>query len=219
MTTTTRTERKAAKRQKMLDAAMNIFARQGYLGASLDAIALEASVSKPTLYQYFGNKEKLFEAVLQQASDQILMPFSDSAESTSMVADMLNWSRNYANMALSPAILSLNRLVMGEVERFPQIGKHYYENGPQQAFDGIVTYLERMTNLGKLKINDRELAAHDFWSLILSGPREMCLLMPELVMDSAEIDRYIFNGLRVFLMAYSAEPATDLQQLAQLQTQ
>lgn len=216
MTTTARTERKAAKRLKMLDAAMNIFARQGYMGASLDAIALEAGVSKPTLYQYFGNKEKLFEAVLQQASDQILMPFSDSAESDSMVSSMVDWSRNYANMALSPAILSLNRLVMGEVERFPQIGKHYYESGPQQAFDGIVAYLDAMTNANRLVIEDSELAAHDFWSLILSGPREMCLLMPGLVMSSAEIDRYIFNGLRVFLMAYSRNLAADLQALQRL---
>lgn len=214
MTRATRTERKAAKRQKMLNAAMTIFARQGYIGASLDAIAQEAGVSKPTLYQYFGNKEKLFEAVLQQASDQILLPFADSADS--MVGDMLAWSRNYANMALSPEILSLNRLVMGEVERFPQLGKHYYENGPQQAFNGIVAYLESLAGAGKLVIEDSELAAHDFWSLILSGPREMCLLMPELVMGSAEIDRFIFNGLHVFLQVYSANPAVDLYQLKKL---
>ncbi len=211
-----RTQRKAAKRQKMLDAAMTIFARQGYTGASLDAIASEAGVSKPTLYQYFGNKEKLFEAVLQQAADQILMPFTDSAESTSMVADMLNWSRNYANTALSPKILSLGRLVMGEAERFPELGKHYYENGPQQAFNGIMAYLESLADAGRLILEDSELAAHDFWSLILSGPREMCLLMPGLVMRSAEIDRYIHNGLRVFLKAYSADPAVDLETLERL---
>ncbi|MEM7035073.1 MAG: TetR/AcrR family transcriptional regulator [Chloroflexota bacterium] len=212
----TRAERKAAKHQKIVDAAMRIFAQQGYTGASLDAIALEAGVSKPTLYQYFGNKEKLFEAVLQQATDRLLLPFSDPAQITPMVAAMVNWSRNYANLVLSPDILSLGRLVMGEAERFPQIGKHYYENGPQKAFDGIVAYLEAQARAGRLTIEDSKLAAHDFWSLILSGPREMCLLMPELVLDSAEIDRFIFNGLRVFLKAYSSEPAVDLQELARM---
>ena len=216
MSTSTRTERKAAKRRKMLDAATTIFAREGYTGASLDVIALEANVSKPTLYQYFGNKEKLFEAVLEQAAEVILTPFSNLAENKSMVSAMLDWSRNYANLALSPEFLSINRLVMGEAERFPQLGKHYYESGPQKAFNGIVAYLELLVDEGKLVISDSELAAHDFWSLILSGPREMCLLMPELVLDSAEIDRYIFNGLRIFLKAYSANPASDLKDLDRL---
>lgn len=216
MTVSARNERKAAKRRTMLDAAMSVFAREGYTGASLDAIADEAGVSKPTLYQYFGNKEKLFEAVLQQAAEQILTPFAALDPSATMVRAMLNWSRNYANLALSPEILSLNRLVMGEVERFPQLGKHYYESGPQQAFDGIVTYLESLASAGKLLFDDSELAAHDFWSLILSGPREMCLLMPDLVLDAAEIDRYIFNGLRVFFLAYSTDSAADLTELRSL---
>lgn len=214
--TTARAERKAAKRKRMLDAAMTIFSQQGYTGASLDAIALEAGVSKPTLYQYFGNKERLFEAVLQQATDRILTPFADLSETIPMVASLLNFSHNYARMALSPDILSLGRLVLGEVTRFPQIGRHYYENGPQQALNGIAAYLESLANEGKLIVEDSELAAHDFWSLILSGPREMCQLMPEMVLSSGEIGRFIHNGLRVFLRAYSADPVTDLETLERL---
>lgn len=214
--TSTRSQRKEAKRQLMLTAAMRIFAQHGYTSTSLDAIALESGVSKPTLYQYFGSKEKLFEAVLQQAAEKILTPLVEADAADSMVESMLTFSRNYAKTVLSPEVLALGRMVLGEVHRFPEMGKHYYLNGPQQALNGIIRYLEGLAANGKLIIVDSELAAHDFWSLILSAPREMCQLMPNLVLEPAEIDRFIFNGLRVFLQAYSANPASDLQALQRL---
>ena len=80
----TRAEKKALKKSKILDAAWTVFGRNGYTGTSLDAIAEEAGVSKPTLYIYFGSKEGLFEAVLADTSEDILGPwglFRDSLNS------------------------------------------------------------------------------------------------------------------------------------------
>lgn len=51
-------------RSQLLDAAANEFARAGFAGARVDAIATEAGVNKERIYSYFGNKQKLFDAVL-----------------------------------------------------------------------------------------------------------------------------------------------------------
>ncbi|MEM8861189.1 MAG: TetR/AcrR family transcriptional regulator [Chloroflexota bacterium] len=213
-----RHEKKALKKAKILDAAWTVFGRNGYTGASLDAVAEEAGVSKPTLYMYFGNKEGLFEALLTDASEDILGPLFESAsENVSMVQAFVNFSRTYAEIVLSERVLSLGRLVIGEATRFPEIGEKYYMAGPNKAHEGIQTWMEHLAGEGQLVVEDPELAAHDFWSLILSAPREMMQIMPGKTMAQAEIDRFIFNGLRVFLKGYAADVDKALAELSQLQ--
>ncbi len=50
----------------MLDAAVEMFSRNGYHETSMDAIAAEAQISKPMLYLYYGSKEELFGACLDR---------------------------------------------------------------------------------------------------------------------------------------------------------
>jgi AcrR family transcriptional regulator len=59
------------RRNNLLDAASRIFARQGYDAASVEDIAFEAGIGKPTVYRYFPSKEALFEAVFGQALDDL----------------------------------------------------------------------------------------------------------------------------------------------------
>jgi AcrR family transcriptional regulator len=61
----------AATRQDILAAAMVEFSRKGLGGARVDAIALRAKANKRMIYHYFGSKEKLFTAVLEQAYGHI----------------------------------------------------------------------------------------------------------------------------------------------------
>jgi AcrR family transcriptional regulator len=60
-----------ASRAAILQAALNEFSAGGYDGARIDRIALEAGVSKPLLYDYFGDKEELYAAALHEAYVQI----------------------------------------------------------------------------------------------------------------------------------------------------
>jgi TetR/AcrR family transcriptional regulator len=53
-------------RERILSAALKEFAAKGFSGARVDVIARRASINKRMLYHYFGNKEKLFRAVLRQ---------------------------------------------------------------------------------------------------------------------------------------------------------
>ena len=52
------------KREAILAAARTMFLEQGYNGASMDAIATAAGVSKLTVYSHFGDKESLFNAAV-----------------------------------------------------------------------------------------------------------------------------------------------------------
>jgi hypothetical protein len=132
------------------------------------------------------------------------------------VADLFRFSHAYADTVMRPDMLSLARLIIGEVTRFPEIGRAYQASGPDQLLHGIMRYLETQRASGRLAFDDAELAAQDLWGLILSAPRTQGLHRPDALPDRATLDRYIRNGLKVFLRAYSTSPAPDLERLATL---
>ena len=59
-------------KQRILEAATEEFSEHGYSGARVDRIAASAAANKALIYSYFGNKEKLFEAVLQEIMTQVV---------------------------------------------------------------------------------------------------------------------------------------------------
>jgi AcrR family transcriptional regulator len=60
------TARAEATRARLLDAAQGVIAREGYEGATIDAIAEAAGVSKGAFYGHFPSKEAAFAAVLRE---------------------------------------------------------------------------------------------------------------------------------------------------------
>lgn len=63
---------RAVREQQMLDAAVSVFAENGFRDASMDAIAARASISKPMLYLYYGSKEELFSACIARESGRFI---------------------------------------------------------------------------------------------------------------------------------------------------
>lgn len=218
MTAPSRREQNRIDRERrILDAALKVFAEQGYSGTTMDAVAAASGLSKPTLYQYFDSKEALFQAMMLGKRDQMLTVF-DHPSSLGMVADLHGFAWTYADTVMRPEMLSLARLIIGEVQRFPEIGRAYQASGPDQLLRGIMAYLTAQHAAGRLIFDDAELAAQDLWGLILSAPRTQALYLPDAQPTRAQLGRYITNGLRVFLRAYSTDPTTDLEQLEALES-
>lgn len=189
-----------------------IFANEGYSGATMDAVAAQAGLTKPTLYQYFAKKEALFAAMMSARRDDMLLAF-EGPKGAPMVAQLHAFAWAYADTVMRPDLLSLARLIIGEVQRFPEIGQTYQASGPDRVLKGMMAYLSAQRDSGRLVFNDAELAAQDLWGLILSAPRTRALYQPDDPPRRADVARYVENGLRVFLKAYSADPGTDIAAL------
>jgi hypothetical protein len=129
------------------------------------------------------------------------------------VAELHAFAWRYAETVLKPEFLSLARLIISEAQRFPEVGRAYQEAGPDRLLAALMRYLEHQRRAGRLEFEDADLAAEDLWSLILSGPRNRALHVPDDIPDSAAVARTIDNGLKVFLKAYSSRPAKDLAAL------
>ena len=67
---------RAVREQQMLDAAVAVFAQNGFADASMDAIAARAEISKPMLYLYYDSKDELFNACLNRESGRFIEAMS-----------------------------------------------------------------------------------------------------------------------------------------------
>jgi AcrR family transcriptional regulator len=67
------------RRQQVLDAAVAVFSEEGFHGASMDAVAVRAGVSKPLVYVHGGSKDELFAACLHREADRLLRSVQSAA--------------------------------------------------------------------------------------------------------------------------------------------
>ena len=210
-----RAQNRLEKETRILAAALKVFADTGYTGASMDQIAAAAGVTKPTLYQYFDSKETLFQSMMAAPRDGMMLAF-DTDANAHMVAQLYHFAWRYARTVMAPDFLSLARLIIAESHRFPTVGQTYQASGPDQVLAGLMRFMQAQRDAGRLTFEDTELAAEDFWGLILSAPRNRALHVPGTPVQQHDLKRYIDNGTATFLRAYSTAATDDLARLARL---
>jgi AcrR family transcriptional regulator len=76
----TRQVPRAVREQQMLAVAGEVFAEHGFHAASMDVIAVRADISKPMLYAYFGSKEGLYAAYMEQTGGELLAAMDAAVE-------------------------------------------------------------------------------------------------------------------------------------------
>jgi TetR/AcrR family transcriptional repressor of mexJK operon len=203
-----RIQRTADKRAAVLEAAAKIFLDGGYLGTSVDDIATQADVAKQTIYTYFSNKETLFAAMVSalsnEASDCVHNNVEEFSDSDDLQTYLVSYAVRQLKVVLTPRILQLRRLVIGEAGRFPELGAALYAGGPGRAIASLAATFERLRKRGLLSLPDPMLAATQFNWLIMSAPLNRAMLLGDAAIpNSKEILEHAKQGVRMFLAAYA----------------
>ena len=209
-----RQQNRLNKKNRALDAALKVFSQYGFETTTMEAIATEANLTKPTLYEYFGSKEELFKAMMLAPRDLMMLAFDEDDDD--YVSQLWAFAWTYVDTVMKPEFLSLARLIIGDAKRFVEIGRAYQDSGPDRVLEGLTKYMARQGTKKRLKIEDPELAAEDFWGLILSAPRNKALHIPDYAPSIDMLARYVHNGMKVFFRAYSVDVIKDLKKLANL---
>lgn len=203
------TGRSARKRRAILDAATEVFLKSGYLGTNMDEIAALSGVSKQTVYKHFSNKESLFVEIVTSmtdaASDMVhnVIPEIDADGDPAAFLEL--YAYRQLTVVLTPRLMQLRRLVIGEVSRFPELAKVLYERGPQRAISAIAKMLERLSARGLLVIDEPMIAATHFNWLVMSAPLNKVMLLGDgAIPKPSALRRQATEGVRVFLAAYGS---------------
>src|SRR2546422_9554119 len=145
------------KRKAILDAAVRVFARQGYDASPVGDVAKEAGVAYGLVYHYFGSKEAVLEAVFREQWGRLLAAVALAEETGKTAPEQLELVVKIVLRTWRDDP-DLVRLLVREVTRSPHIQDELDEIG--QAFTTLQRIIERGQAEGTLRVDvDAQLAA------------------------------------------------------------
>ncbi|MEO0654609.1 MAG: TetR/AcrR family transcriptional regulator [Pseudomonadota bacterium] len=203
----TDTVKQGRKHAQVLDGARTVFLRDGFEGASVDDIARSARVSKATLYSYFPDKRILF---MEVAKNECLAQEAATDEMIAMSAPPREALKRAAlrmmKLFLSPFGRNVFRVCVAESERFPGLGKEFWESGPARTRLKMIAYFNQAIERGELIIDDCDLAADQFIELCKADlfPKLMFGMQDSFSED--EIERVANGAVATFMARYGAKP-------------
>jgi TetR/AcrR family transcriptional regulator, mexJK operon transcriptional repressor len=189
----------------VLRGARTVFLRDGFEGASVDEIAREAGVSKATLYSYFPDKRVLFlEVARRECCAQADLAGSLVCAGRDVPTVLATVAGNFVRFLVSDFGQRVFRICVAESDRFPELGRQFYESGPRVMHEKLVAYLKEGAQRGELAIDDFALAADQFAELCKAD------IVPRLIFGvterptDAEIDRVTEGAVAMFMARYGA---------------
>ena len=195
----------SSKRRQILDGAKKVFMDLGFDGASMGEIARAAGVSKGTLYVYFADKSRLFEAIVEEeALEKSQVSFNLSPERDAATT-LSEFGETYIAMLCRPGGGSAIRTVMAIAERMPDVGRRYYAAVLEKTIDRLAAYLEARVKANELAIDDCQHAASQFMLMCQAS-----LFLP-FVFQAApppsheRITQVVQSATQVFRAAYAAK--------------
>ena len=200
-------EEDSAKRRQILDGARAVFLDLGFDGASMGEIARAAGVSKGTLYVYFADKSRLFEAIVEEEAlerSQVVFDFDPERD---VATTLREFGRAYIQLQCRPGGGSAIRTVMAIAERMPDVGRRFYADVLEKTISRLAGYLEARVAARDLAIDDCELAASQFMLMCQASlflPFVFQAAPPPSVERMAQV---VESARRMFLAAYQASPA------------
>lgn len=156
----------ARKKAAIIDAAIDLFQKNGFQGTSMDAIAQLAQVSKRTVYNHFPSKQELFEHIAQsvwqtanQATEACLKLDED------IEPQLMALALQELALVGDESFLRLSRVLMAEFIHEPAMAQSILERFSKEE-SSLTQWMQQAKHHQQLNIEDAEQAGGQFHSLI-----------------------------------------------------
>lgn len=163
-------------RSRLIQAATEVFIEEGYR-ASVERVAIRASVARQTLYNHFPSKADLFGEVIKQVTAALLVTLDAKADG--LRERLLRFGIAFREKALSAEGLGFYRALVAETIRFPELAASFYRSGPAQTATRLRTVLNQAMTDGELRSCDPEFASVTLLSMLVGAERSHYLLSGE----------------------------------------
>ncbi|QAY95961.1 hypothetical protein CWB41_09675 [Methylovirgula ligni] len=204
-----RVPRGEKRRDEIAAVAESVFLELGFNDATMQIVASRAGASKETLYRHFGSKEGLFSEVVRGRSERIYRSVEREIGQRNDPREVLRQlGFNLLNMLLNEDPLCFFRIVIAEVQRTPELGRIFFEQGPHQLMKDVAAYLEYATGEGLLNCSEPALAARLFLGSVVANRHIIKLLVPDFEEITEEVIRHhVDAAVSMFLAAYGPRAA------------
>ncbi len=189
-------------REQILEVATPLFLTEGYGATSIEAVAKRARMSKRTVYSRFRDKAELFGAVVHRLVEQLRPPSASTEqffEGGSLETILLRLAQLILRAALSPSALALQRVIVAEATRFPELAQALNQEGTRrEAIQRIGGLLQREAASGRIAVSNPEFAAEQFLHILVAGPQRRALGLGA-PMTAAELETWGRDAVDLFL--------------------
>jgi TetR/AcrR family transcriptional repressor of mexJK operon len=190
----------------LLDVAASLFLSKGFAATSVGEIAALAKASKSSFYSRFPSKEKLFTEVFRRRADaafrevsNILLP---DIEPRKVLCSLGEW---LVKCVLAPDSINLLRLVYMESRHIPELGRIYYQLGPERGRAHTSEYFQRLVWGGFFRSDmDTNLGAEQFHHLLTGELVRRCALSIDPPFTQGEQADRMYSAVDMFIRAYHA---------------
>ncbi|MCW2389611.1 AcrR family transcriptional regulator [Sphingobium sp. B11D3B] len=187
-----------ARGDALLQAATDLFLNHSFTGVSVDAVIARAGGSKRDLYQRFGDKVGLFRQVIDHVCQEVLKPLRDlPTEGETLEAALTNFGRTFVPFLMSPKVIALQRLVIGESHRFPEFIDVFVRQGPANAYAIVARLLESRAASGEIRVADPHLCGALFCDMLATGLQYR--VMAGETVSATEIEARIRESVRMLV--------------------
>jgi AcrR family transcriptional regulator len=195
----------SSKRRQILDGARKVFMDLGFDGASMGEIARSAGVSKGTLYVYFADKSRLFEAIVEEEAlerSQVVFDFDPERD---VATTLREFGHAYIQLQCRPGGGSAIRTVMAIAERMPEVGRRFYADVLEKTIGRLAAYLGAHVKPDDLAIDDCQLAASQFMMVCQASLFLPFVFQAAPAPSPERIAQVVESATRMFLAAYRAK--------------
>ncbi len=190
----------------VVSAAGELFLAHGYSGVSLEAVITKTGGSFRELYREFGSKEGLFIKAVGDMCDRVVSPWRAlDVQNLCIEEALLVIGRAVLVTLLSPRLLALHRLVLSESVRFPELGKVWYEAGPNMANQALGAFLSARAQPDGLRLTDPCVEAAILVDSLVNNLQLRKLV--GLQVSQTEIEERLHACVRVFLTGVGGQLA------------
>ena len=187
-------------RHLIVEAAALEFQTNGYAATNIGAVAQRAGVSTKTLYRLVPTKADLFGSVVKDRIHRFMLAIDDEViGGGDLAAGLERLLFAFGTLTLSAEVIAINRLVISESERFPEIAKTFYLSAIVPVNTMIEGWLQRQVEQGRLRIDDIHLASGILRGMMILEPQRVAMLRQREAPDAAEIASRAKICTRLFL--------------------
>ncbi len=160
---------KSKKKDAILKGAEDIFISLGYELASMDKIAEKAGVSKRTVYNHFGSKEKLFEVIVDEllAERQTLKTIKYDSDKT-LEEQLIAFAESEIFLIDSPRRLELSRFLTITFLKDLEYQRKTVSKYPP-IYNMFIEWLKEAQIDGKIKSDNIIITARVFYALVIGA--------------------------------------------------
>jgi len=186
--------------QLIVEAARAEFQASGYAGASMNAVAQGAGVSTKTLYRLVPTKADLFKNVVSQRCGQFLLEIDQKVVGDlDLEQALVRILIAYGRLTLEKETIGIVRLVLGECERFPELGEAFYETAIKRSGEAMTGWLAEQSRKGLLDLDDPKLASGALRGMMIMEPQRCVMLAQRDAPDAREIEQRAKFCAKLFL--------------------